>query len=241
MRGARRRGGREAALELVGARLAEAVERDVADLAVEHLLVTSFSTIFARRDRQVEGPLAALHDRVTSVPDSPRTLPTSSCRVEPLTLSPSTLQHDVAGLQPAARPGSRPAGPRPPGAGVGELVHGCEVVGFSRFLTAISAPIPVNCPRASRAPLVLIRRHVAAEGILDSVLEDAADRALASRCVVELVDELLLQLVVGLAQRGECLARRRRCRSRFPPRREVATGEAGARHHAGQDAGRRPR
>ncbi len=56
--------------------------------------------------------------------------------------------------------------------------------------------------------VVGLGRHVRREGVHDAVLEHAADRTLGQLLRVELVDVLLLELGVGLAEGGEVVVRR---------------------------------
>ena len=93
--------------------------------------------------------------------------------------------------------------------------------------------------------LVLLGRHVARVRVLDAVLEHAADRALGQLVGVEIVDVVVLDPVVRLAERGERLVGCGAAGGRGAASGQVAADEEDGTDHGGQregdDPGHRPR
>ena len=86
---------------------------------------------------------------VTLVPDGPRTLLIWSWMVEPMTLLPSTAVTTSPGWRPARSAGEPEMGLTTTRTQLSESVAQAErLAGSLRFLTAISAPMPLNLPES---------------------------------------------------------------------------------------------
>ena len=91
-----------------------------------------------------------------------------------------------------------------------KLVQASRSSGFSRFLTRhLGADAAELAGQVAQGALVFLRRHVAAERVLDAVLEHALDaRPRPACCRPAGRRTRAFSLVVGLAERREGLARR---------------------------------
>ena len=116
-------------------------------------LVTSRMVMSARVMVISSGRSSRRRDRVTCVPDSPRTCLTASSSDRPLTLSPSMAVTMSPALSPAFSAGESSSGATTTRAQVSlKLVHASRSSGLSRLRTPISAPMPLNWPdRSPRA------------------------------------------------------------------------------------------
>ena len=152
-------------------------------------------------------------------------------------------QHDIARLD--TRGLRRRVGERredDEAAGLAELGTGRQVGGIldvaDRHLGADAA----ECSgQVAERLLVLLRRHVPRVGILDAVLEHAADGTLRQLLGVEVVHVLLLQPLVRLAERAERFVRRRAAGAAARAGRQVAPGKQEGTDHGGQCKGDDPR